>query len=90
MSSPEIYELVNAPITAHAFNEDRKYKNSFCLNHHLKLNAVFFFFFLLLELVICPNTNDAQIYQYGHSNAKLLHTLKGVSIYLLSFFYIEI
>jgi hypothetical protein len=33
-----------------------------------------------LELVVCPNTNDAQIYQYGHSNSKLESTLKGVSI----------
>lgn len=51
MSSPEIYELTNAPITAHCFNEDK--------------------------LVVCQNTNDALIYQYGHSNFKLEASLKG-------------
>lgn len=33
-----------------------------------------------LELVVCENTNDAKIYQYGQSNSKLEATLKGVSI----------
>jgi hypothetical protein len=33
----------------------------------------------ILELVVCPNTNDAQIYEHGQSNWNLEATLKGVS-----------
>ncbi|KAL9553298.1 hypothetical protein MBANPS3_003357 [Mucor bainieri] len=51
MSSPAVYDLTNAPITAHSFNKDK--------------------------LVVCENTNDAKIYQYGQSNSKLEATLKG-------------
>lgn len=74
MSSPAIYELTNAPITAHSFNKDRKFIVKFSSSRTRIINA-----YLLLELVVCPNTNDAQIYQYGHSNSKLEATLKGVS-----------
>lgn len=35
-----------------------------------------------IELVVCQNTNDAKIYQYGQSNSKLEATLKGVSIFI--------
>jgi actin related protein 2/3 complex subunit 1A/1B len=74
MSSPAIYELVTAPITAHSFNKDRKC--FFLLHLFQKTDALNF---TKIELVVCPNTNDAQIYQYGHSNSKLEATLKGVS-----------
>ncbi|KAI9262734.1 WD40-repeat-containing domain protein [Sporodiniella umbellata] len=51
MSSAEVYQLTNTPITAHSFNKD--------------------------QLVVCQNSNDAYIYQYGHSNFKLDNTLVG-------------
>ncbi|KAI8983847.1 WD40-repeat-containing domain protein [Pilobolus umbonatus] len=51
MSSPDIYELGTAPVTAHCFHKNK--------------------------LIVCQNTNDASIYEYGHSNYKLEATLKG-------------
>lgn len=71
---PEVYEVVNGPITCHCWNKDR---SSECTNTHCNLVLSLF----ITELAICPNNNEVHIYAKKSGKWEVEHILTEVSVF---------
>jgi len=84
MAAQEVHQLNIGPLTAHAFNKDRTRKlvqgsficSKFSINKTLgELMLAVYFFCFRIEVAICPNNNEVQIYQKTGNSWNLLHSL---------------